>query len=144
MGSTLIVLYNCTVSEVVTDTSVLIAVVTNAPERQVLLERTSGRELVAPPSVHWEIGNAFSAMIRRKRVTVVQARRALDAYGRIPIRFIDIELDASIETAGKLMIYAYDAYLLECARRINAPLITLDRGLARAAQEMGIELVEVV
>lgn len=137
-------MYNCTVGEVVTDTSVLIAVITNAAERQALLDQTSGRELVAPSSVHWEMGNALSAMIRRKRITVAQARDALAAYSRIPIRFVDIELDPSLETAGKLMIYAYDAYLLECARRVNAPLITLDRGLARAAQKIGIELLEVV
>jgi predicted nucleic acid-binding protein len=131
-------------NEVVTDTSVLIAVITRGTERQALLDLTSGTELVAPSSVHWEIGNAFSTMIRRKRITLGQARRALIAYRQIPIRFVDVELDPSIEIAGSLMIYAYDAYLLGCARRINAPLITLDRGLARAAKEIGIDVLEVV
>jgi hypothetical protein len=37
----------------------------------------------------------------------------------------------------------YDAYLIACARQNGAPLITLDRGLARAARRLGIELLEV-
>jgi predicted nucleic acid-binding protein len=129
--------------EIVSDTSVLIAVVTRAPERNRLVRITAGAGLHAPPSVHWEMGNAFSAMIRRGRITVEVARKALGAYRKIPIRFVEIDLESAVELAGELGIYAYDAYLLECARQLKAPLLTLDGGLARAALESSVELLEV-
>ena len=40
-------------------------------------------------------------------------------------------------------MYAYDAYFLDCAARRAAPLLTLDRGLKRAAKAAGITLLEV-
>jgi len=51
--------------DIVVDTSVLIAVIANEPEKDRLIRQTTGADLLAPPSCHWEIGNAFSAMLRR-------------------------------------------------------------------------------
>lgn len=129
--------------DLVADTSVIIAVTANEPEKAALVKRTAGADLIAPPSVHWEIGNAFSLMLKRKRVTIAQVQEAIEAYGKIPIRFVDVSLRRSLELAGRLGIYAYDAYLLACAQEHRCPLLTLDRGLARAAKRMGIDLWEV-
>jgi len=54
---------------IVIDTSALIAVIAEEPERNRLIELTSGCTLIAPGSVPWEIGNAFSAMFKQKRLT---------------------------------------------------------------------------
>ena len=54
----------------VVDASVIIAVIANEPEKERLVEITQGADLLAPASVHWEIGNAFSAMIKRGRVSL--------------------------------------------------------------------------
>ncbi len=129
--------------DVVVDTSVVIAVIVNEPQREALIEHTRGVNLLAPPSVHWEVGNAFSAMLRRRRVTLVEALRAIDVYGRIPIRFVEVELEEALKVAGKAGIYAYDAYLIRCAQKYRAPLMTLDKDLERLAREMGVEVVEV-
>jgi len=40
-------------------------------------------------------------------------------------------------------MYAYDAYFLDCAIRHKAPLLTLDRKLKTAAQNLNIETMEV-
>ena len=40
-------------------------------------------------------------------------------------------------------LYAYDAYVLETAHAERLPLLTLDGGLARAADRLGLKLVEV-
>ena len=40
-------------------------------------------------------------------------------------------------------IYAYDAYVLECALRHKAPLLTLDKKLKAVARELKIETMEV-
>jgi len=48
--------------ELVVDTSAIIAVLVREPLRAALIDVTAGADLLAPPSVHWEVGNAFSAM----------------------------------------------------------------------------------
>jgi uncharacterized protein with PIN domain len=47
---------------IVVDTSVIIAVITNEPHKPQLIDITREVDLLAPLSLHWEIGNAFSAM----------------------------------------------------------------------------------
>jgi len=137
-------MYNCTIKElnmkIVIDTSVIIAVITNEPHRESLLQATIGAELLAPPSVHWEIGNAFSAMLKRNKITAKEARKALSVYAVIPIRFVDVELSEAIELSDRLKIYAYDAYLLACSLKTHSPLLTLDDGLKAAAKSLNIKL----
>jgi len=107
------------------------------------VQLTQDAALTAPSSVHWEVGNAFSAMIRRRRLTFDLAARASEIYQSIPIRFIDVDLTASLAIASEHGLYAYDAYLIECARARKSPLLTLDRSLARVAAGMMIDVVEV-
>ena len=66
------------VAEIVIDTSAIVAVITDAPEKAALIRITEDAALVAPSSVHWEVGNAFSAMIRRARLTSELAARSLE------------------------------------------------------------------
>lgn len=125
----------------VIDTSAIIAVLLSEPERAMLVRATRGTELVAPASVHWEVGNALSAGLKRRRLTLAQGQRALTAYAAIPIRFVDVDIALSLELAAEHSLYAYDAYLLTCALQQRAPLLTLDTGLIRTANTLGIDLV---
>ena len=129
--------------DIVVDTSVIIAVIANEPEKEALVELTTGADLIAPRSIHWEIGNAFSAMLRRERIKVEQAIQAVKLYQKIPIRFVDVELEETLKIANALGIYAYDAYLIRCALKYRAPLISLDRNLVNAAKEMRVKVIEV-
>jgi len=128
---------------IVVDTSVIIAVIANEPEKDSLVRLTRGADLLAPHSVHWEIGNAFSAMFKRNRVTLEQALKAIQAYNKIPIRFVDVELERSLEIAETSNIYAYDAYLIRCALRFRSPLISLDKNLVNSAKRMKVKVIEV-
>ena len=56
--------------EIVIDTSALISVIVDEPERKNIIEVTSGNTLVGPGSIPWEIGNAFSAMFKQNRITL--------------------------------------------------------------------------
>lgn len=127
---------------VVVDTSVILAVVLNEPSKAELIRLTTGAELLAPASLPWEIGNALSAMLKRKRLTVEEAQQALLEYQKIPVRLIDIALDEAVLFAAQASIYAYDAYVVVCARTQSLPLITLDNGLKAAAQATGLTIVE--
>ncbi len=104
---------------------------------------TKGAELIAPHLVHWEVGNAFSAMLRRKKITLDEALKALDANGKIPIGFLHVELELSLRIADQLGIYAYDAFILRCSEKYRAPLVSLDRCLVDCAKSVGIRVMEV-
>ena len=124
------------------DTSALIAVIGNEPPKWAIVDVTTGCSLYAPTSVHWEIGNAFSAMFKKGALDIASAKLALEAYEEISIRFIDISLEHSLELSSALGIYAYDAYLLQCAREMSAPLLTLDKSLQHHARTLGVQLLE--
>lgn len=127
----------------VVDASVIIAVIADEPEKEKLIEITKGADLLAPASIHWEIGNAFSAMIKKQRITLEQAQKAIEIYKKIPIRFTEVELEETLDIVSKYGIYAYDAYLVRCAIKYKSALITLDRKLVQVAQEMNVSVVEV-
>lgn len=129
--------------DIVIDTSAIVAVLLREPERQRLVELTRGYSLCAPSSVAWEIGNAFSAMFRRERLSLEHAHMALKAFGEIPIRYLDVDIAGALTWSHELGIYAYDAYVIEAAVRQACPILTLDRGLRHAAREVRIEVLEV-
>ena len=127
----------------VVDTSVIISVITNEKHKRQLIKVTRGEELITPESLHWEIGNAFSAMFKRKRIDINLAKRALKYYQKIPLRFVEINLEESLEIAYNYSIYAYDAYFIECARIYKLPLLTLDNSLIEIAKKIGILTKEI-
>jgi predicted nucleic acid-binding protein len=127
----------------VIDTSVLIAVLVSEPERAQIIRQTEGYDLIAPGSVHWEIGNALAALLKRKRITHDQVKVTLLAYEEIPIRFRDIDMQMAMEIAHENDLYAYDAYVIACARENRCALISLDKNLLNAARRAQVSLVEV-
>ena len=129
--------------ELVVDTSAVIAVIADEPEREAIVGRTKGATLAAPASLHWEVGNAFSAMFRRRRITLAKARQAIRSYEKIVFRFVDVDLGQALELSDRLELYAYDAYVLACAITLRSPLITLDTKLAAAAPLVGVRLLEI-
>lgn len=125
------------------DTSALIAVIGNEKSKRKIIEATKGSSLYAPASVHWEIGNAFSAMFKRRQSTVELAKQALNEYRKIPVKFIDVPIEKALELSHAQNIYAYDAYLIQCAQQTSTSLLTLDNGLKRAAEKAGVQILEV-
>lgn len=127
----------------VVDTSVIIAVIANEPEKSALIAQTQRTELFAPRSLHWEVGNAFSAMLKRGRITLEQAKAAVAIYEQISLNLMEIDLTQALEIASRLNIYAYDAYIIACALNQKCSLLTLDGGLSHAAKAVGINVMEV-
>jgi predicted nucleic acid-binding protein len=128
--------------KLVVDTSVLLAVCTNEASKPRLIELTAGRGLVAPGSVHWEVGNALSAMLKRQRITLAQAQACMSEYQKIPIRLVPVDVAQALVLSDRFRMYAYDAYLLSCALQANMPLITLDGPLKIAATQLGVAVLE--
>ena len=135
-------LYNWTM-EITIDTSALLAVCTNEAQKTRMVELTAGARLLAPVSVHSEVGNALSAMLKRERITLAQALACLAAYQQIPVKWLEVDLPKALTLAHQLNLYAYDAYLLACAQATRSHLLTLDKALIRAAREVGVQTLEV-
>jgi len=129
--------------EITVDTSAIISVIGNERAKARIIKSTVGANLVAPISVHWEIGNAFSAMFKRQAISLALAEEALEVYKSIPIKFIEVPLNRTLFLTKQFNIYAYDAYLIQCAEQTSSPLLTLDKGLITVAKNMGIQLLEV-
>ena len=129
--------------DITIDPSAILAVLLNEPSKSILLEQTQGAELHSAPSLPWEVGNALTALLKRRRIDVSQAKRALDAFRRIPVRLVEIDLERTLELAADHDIYAYDAYIIECARQHATPLLSLDRRQCEVAAGVGVEVVEV-
>ena len=129
--------------QIIIDTSAIIAVLVNESSKPAIIQATQQTDLLAPSSIHWEIANAFSAMFKRNRLTLAEALTAIAIYQRIPIRFVEVELEESLKIADELGVYAYDAYLLRSAVKYNLPLLTLDQGLKEQAERLGVKVIEV-
>jgi predicted nucleic acid-binding protein len=104
---------------------------------------TLDAELQSAPSLPWEVGNALSALFKRGTLNLQQARKALDSFVAIPLRLADVDLEGAVEIADAFNIYAYDACILECARRYRTPLLSLDERQCKVARKLGIEVLEV-
>lgn len=98
--------------------------------------------MVAPISLHFEIGNALSAMLKKRRVDFEMIRKLIRYYSEIQITFVNPDLENSLKISNQLKIYAYDAYFLDCALRFKLPILS-DKGLNMAARKINLKTIEV-
>ena len=129
--------------DIVIDTSALIAVIVGEPERAKIIGITAGNSLIGPGSIPWEIGNAFSAMFKQDRLSLDNAKKGVEIFQTIPIRYVETDITNALRLSKDINMYAYDAYLLDCAIRYKSPLLTLDQKLKAAAQSIKVDTLEV-
>lgn len=128
--------------DIVIDTSALLAVLVAEPEKDRIVQLTAGHTLIGPGSIPYEVGNAFSAMLKQRRIRLEDAHRGLKIFENIPVRYVGVDWTNALSLADQTNMYAYDAYFLDCAARHAAPLLTLDGTLRRAAAKIGVNLLE--
>ena len=129
--------------EIVVDASVVLAVILNEPEKEGIIRNTEGRDLISPGCLMWEVGNAFSAMLKRKRLDQKQVQKALDTFSVIPIKEVEVNLKEALTVCGNHNIYAYDAYYMLVSKRLSRPMLTLDDRMAEVARIEGINVEEI-
>lgn len=128
---------------VVVDTSVVLAVLLNEPERNAILKRTRGKRILVAPSLGWEVGNALVALVRRRKADYPAIERAWRSFGQVAFAFTDCNIASSLRLATEAGLCAYDAYVIEAARAAGAALMTLDKKQQAVAVERGVEILEV-
>jgi len=127
---------------IVSDTNIFLAVALNEPEKGHIIQLTQGYDVIAPEILPYEIGNALSAMHKRKQITNKEAQSVLQASNSIPVRLVAPDILEALKMAIKFNIYAYDAYFLQCAIQLSSPLITLDGRMKQVANDLNIEILE--
>ena len=127
---------------IIADTNIFLAVALDEPEKNRIIQLSAGMDVSAPEIVPYEIGNALSAMIKRKQISHHEALSAQSAASMIPVRLLSVDVQASLRLAIELDIYAHDAYFLHCAKSTSYPLLTLDKRMRQVATELHIEILE--
>ena len=127
---------------IISDTNIFLAVILNEPEKDRIIQITSGIDLSAPEILPYEIGNALSAMLKRGQLGDKEALAAQKATNKIPVRLLAVDIQEALKLAIEFNIYAYDAYFLPCAMALSSPLITLDNRMKKVAAELDIEVLE--
>jgi predicted nucleic acid-binding protein len=61
-------------------------------------------------------------------------------FEEIPVRKTEVDIYQALVLAGRFNIYAYDAYYLEVARRLDLPLFTLDVKMQEIAKTLNIKI----
>jgi predicted nucleic acid-binding protein len=128
-------------ANIVIDTSAMLAVLLDEPEKQALVEATMGSVVCAPASLRWEVGNAATAAVKRRRLTRERARQLVTDFEQVTIRELVIDISHAVDLGLELGIYAYDAYILEAARSSGFPLLALDGPVRSNARKLGLSLV---
>ena len=119
------------------------AVLLEEPEKDSVLELTRNSNLIVPNVIDFEIVNALSKLYKRKILSENEVYQALFLYKEMPLYTKIVDINHSIKISCKYSIYAYDAYYLEMASRLNLPLITFDSEMKTVAKDLKINILEV-
>lgn len=130
--------------EIIADANIFLVTILNEPEKEKIISLTTGYDILSPLILPFEIGNAFSAMLKKKRLREGQVLKGFEAFKQIPVRLIDVDIKESLRIACEYNIYAYDAYYLETAKRLNLPLLSLDQKMIDCAKQLKIQTLEVL
>ncbi|MGH6945164.1 MAG: type II toxin-antitoxin system VapC family toxin [Geminicoccaceae bacterium] len=105
-------------------------------------ERLTAGEARVPALWWFEVRNLLIASERRGRLDAVGTGEFLTDLAKLPIRTDrDPDSAAVLALARQHRLTVYDAAYLELARRLDAPLATLDRELALAARAAAVPLL---
>jgi len=128
--------------EIVADASAFLAVVLNESDRDWIIHKTTGRSIISPEVLPYEVGNALIAVKRKGRLNDREILRAFDLSQRIAVRLVSVKIHDAMKIALRFNIYAYDAYYLQCCIENKLPLISLDDRMCDIAGSLGIKVVE--
>lgn len=120
------------------DASALAALLFGEPDAGSIAGQLAGHRLVAPTLLRYEVA---SVCLRKARRYPDRARALVEMLRIFPemgIEEVQCEASETVALAERTGLTAYDAAYLWVARRLAAPLLTLDTRLAKAAEEFGL------
>ncbi|MDR2632345.1 MAG: type II toxin-antitoxin system VapC family toxin [Treponema sp.] len=128
--------------EILLDASAIMAVIADEVEGEIVINYTKGAVIVSPNVIAFEIANALTKMMKKK---IIDDREKIinliKIFKQIPVKLVEVNLEKTLEIAWDHKIYAYDAYYLEVAKRLNLPLLTFDGEMKKIGRKIGIEIL---
>jgi predicted nucleic acid-binding protein len=116
--------------EILVDASAIMAFIADEPEGPTVLRLTRGATFVSPSVLPFEIANALTKMIK-----------VFQQFKRVHIKMVEVDIEKSLEIAWDYKTYAYDAFYLGTAKRLNLPLLTFDGNMHRVGTLMGLTML---
>ena len=115
------------------------------PDEAAFSERMMASGLVAPSLWILEVANALVLGLTRERLSSETFHQRLALLAELPVTMEPPPNAGSIGSIANLALMhnltTYDAAYLETALRRGIPLATLDRRLATAARNAGVEVI---
>lgn len=111
---------------------------------EAILESLTNTTAIVPTIWPLEVANVLLISKKHKRITEVQSASFIDALSALPIVVDQSTTSRAMHSifvlAGQADLTSYDAAYLELAIREGIPLLTLDKGLIKAAKKLNIPL----
>lgn len=109
-------------------------------ESRAMSEAVIENGAIVPALFRWEVQNAFMTAARRKKLTFDDVALHLESLADLDLQVDDAALKspmtAGLGLAKRFTLTAYDAAYLELAVRRSLPLMSRDKSLRRAAEEL--------
>lgn len=118
----------------VVDASAVVALLFNELTRDAVVTRLRGATLHAPSLLGFEVANACLKKMRASPREGEALLQAFSLFDRLSIISEITDLGAALALAAQTKLSLYDASYLWLARALDVELVTLDTGLARAAE----------
>jgi predicted nucleic acid-binding protein len=108
------------------------------PDADAVAACLEGDRCAAPSLLRYELASVYAKKLRRNPGQRAGLREALRLLSRLGIDEVQVPTDGMAELVEESGLTAYDAAYVWLARHLGAPLLTLDRRLARAAEDLGL------
>jgi predicted nucleic acid-binding protein len=128
--------------EILLDASAIMAVIVDESESEIVINYTKNAVIVSSNVLAFEIANGLTKMMKKKVIDDKEKMiNIIRNFKQIPIKLVETNLEKAIEIAWEYKIYAYDAFYLEAAKRLNLPLLTFDIEMKKIGKEIGIKIL---
>lgn len=127
--------------KIIADTNVFLSVALEEESKGIIIALTQGCDIYAPEILPYEIGNAISAMVKRKQIDSADAVSIFSITQKIPVKLLKVDIPKALSIATDKNIYAYDAYFIQSALSSSCSILSLDQKLIDVARSLNIQIL---
>jgi len=120
----------------VVDASALGALIFNEPDAQLVAAQLGDSQLVAPALLKFEMASICLKKLNRYPEQKELILRAFRQWPIMRIEEIDVDNCGVIDLAERTRLTVYDAAYLWLTHKLSAELVTLDKYLAKASEDL--------
>lgn len=122
----------------VVDASAIAALLFGEPQADLIIAEIADATLVAPALLWYEISSVCLKKMSAYPEQAPMIRRSLALLPELQIEALAVDQDALLDLAIRCKLTICDASYLWLASQRECRLLTLDKGLAKAARKLGV------